>query len=231
MAPWTKRKRSTGSFEPDRQRRVHRRHLVAERAARGVGADGDRHHRLELLPFGIAPVPEQVRAQRARHHRQHDVVDRPAERVLDRLQQREVGVGPREPAVRADPDVQRRRRRARDPGCGHRASPAAARPASAPASSGRDSNERAKPNGGRTRSASESANSSAAARQRSRGERCGRSGLDRIGLEVEEHGQDVDARDAVHECVVGLADQRETAVAELVDEPDLPQRLLAVELL
>ena len=50
-------------------------------------------------------------------------------------------------------------------------------------------------------------------------------------LEVEEDGGDVDAGDAVDHAVVGLADDREAAVLEALDQPQLPQRLRAVELL
>ena len=50
-------------------------------------------------------------------------------------------------------------------------------------------------------------------------------------LEVEQHGREVDAGDAVDERVVRLGDQREAAVVEPLDEPQLPQRLRAVELL
>jgi hypothetical protein len=42
---------------------------------------------------------------------------------------------------------------------------------------------------------------------------------------------DVDAGDAVDERVVGLADDREPVARQALDEPDLPQRLAAVELL
>jgi hypothetical protein len=56
-----------------------------------------------------------------------------------------------------------------------------------------------------------------------------RLGLGRVGLEVEQHGRDVHARDAVDERVVGLGDQREAVLADAVDQPQLPQRLRAVQ--
>ena len=56
-------------------------------------------------------------------------------------------------------------------------------------------------------------------------------GAEGVGRCVEEHGDDVDARDAVHERVVGLGQEREAVVLETLDDPDLPERLVAVELL
>ena len=53
----------------------------------------------------------------------------------------------------------------------------------------------------------------------------------RLRLEVEEDGGDVDARDAVDEGVVALADDREAVAVEALDQPQLPERLGAVELL
>jgi hypothetical protein len=49
--------------------------------------------------------------------------------------------------------------------------------------------------------------------------------------EIEQHGPEVDARDAVDHRVVRLGQQREAPVGEPLDEPQLPQRLRAVELL
>ena len=53
----------------------------------------------------------------------------------------------------------------------------------------------------------------------------------RLRLEVEEHRGDVDAGDAVDERVVALADDREAVAVEALDQPQLPERLRAVELL
>ena len=55
--------------------------------------------------------------------------------------------------------------------------------------------------------------------------------LRRVRLGVEQHRGEVDAGDAVDERVVGLGDQREAVALEALDEPRLPQRLGAVELL
>ena len=48
---------------------------------------------------------------------------------------------------------------------------------------------------------------------------------------VEEDRGDVDSGDAVDQRVVGLADDREAAALEPLDQPQLPERLRAVELL
>ena len=47
--------------------------------------------------------------------------------------------------------------------------------------------------------------------------------------EVEQRGQHADARDAVHDAVMHLHQQREAAAFEPFDDPDFPQRTLAVE--
>ena len=56
-------------------------------------------------------------------------------------------------------------------------------------------------------------------------------GRGRVGLEVEEDGGYVNPGDAVDERVVALADDREAVALEALDEPQLPERLRAVELL
>ncbi len=50
-------------------------------------------------------------------------------------------------------------------------------------------------------------------------------------LEVEEHGADVDAGDAVDHRVVGLGQQGEAVALQALHQPQLPERLGAVELL
>ena len=57
--------------------------------------------------------------------------------------------------------------------------------------------------------------------------------LDRLGhrLEVEEDGADVDPGDAVDHRVVGLGEDREAVALEALHQPQLPERLGAVELL
>jgi hypothetical protein len=49
------------------------------------------------------------------------------------------------------------------------------------------------------------------------------------GPEVEQHGREVDARDAVDERVMGLGDEREAVALDALHEPHLPERLGAVE--
>ena len=142
---------------------------------------------------------------------------------------------PGEPPVRADPHVERARRRAGEPG----ARPSRPSPATARA--------RVRRRRGRARQRRRARTSSGARRasgRRASAEQLGAARLGRAasraapararggsGVEVEQHGHDVHAGDPVDERVVGLADQREAAVAHRVDEPDLPQRLVAVELL
>ena len=53
----------------DRQRRPHRRDPVAERAALDVGADRDRHHRLEHDVLGVVTVQAHVAARARRRPR------------------------------------------------------------------------------------------------------------------------------------------------------------------
>ncbi len=55
---------------------------------------------------------------------------------------------------------------------------------------------------------------------------CGGGG---VWLEIEQHGGEIDAGDAVDERVVGLGDQREPVALEPLDQPGLPQRLVPVE--
>ncbi len=58
-------------------------------------------------------------------------------------------------------------------------------------------------------------------------------GLGRLrhGLHVEQDRRDVDAGDAVDERVVGLREQREALALQPLHQPQLPERLRAVELL
>ena len=62
----------------------------------------------------------------------------------------------------------------------------------------------------------------------------GRRGVTRrrgLGRGVEQDGRDVHAGDAVDERVVGLGDEREAPAGHALHEPDLPQRLGAVQAL
>ena len=59
----------------------------------------------------------------------------------------------------------------------------------------------------------------------------GRAARSGTGGQVEQHGGDVHPRHAVHQRVVGLRDQREAVALEPLHQPDLPQRLGAVQAL
>ena len=87
---------------PHRQRRHHRGHAVAERAALHVRAHAHRDHRLQLEAVGVLAAAAQVLAERAGDGGEHDVVDGAAELVLDRLDVGEVRAHPGEAPVRAD---------------------------------------------------------------------------------------------------------------------------------
>ena len=81
---------------------------------------------------------------------------------------------------------------------------------------------------------SSSASPSSWARRRERARQPALAGVGRgggLGRGVEQHRHDVHAGDAVHERVVGLRQHREAVALEALDEPDLPERLVAVELL
>jgi hypothetical protein len=58
-------------------------------------------------------------------------------------------------------------------------------------------------------------------------------GLDRLRsrLDVEQHRREVDPGDAVDHGVMGLGDQGEALALQALDQPELPQRFAAVELL
>ena len=53
----------------------------------------------------------------------------------------------------------------------------------------------------------------------------------RLGRGVEQNRRDVHAGDPIHERVVGLGDQREATARHAVHQPDLPQRLGAIQAL
>ena len=77
-----------GRLDADRQRRPHRRDLVAERSALGLGAHRDRHHRLQHEAVGIEALAAQVAPERERDGGQDGVVQGAAERVLDAFEAR-----------------------------------------------------------------------------------------------------------------------------------------------
>ena len=168
---------------------------------------------------------------------EHDVVERAAERVLDRLEAGEVGVDPGVAAVRADVDVQRRGGRGRvDPrqrGGADVREPLAQLPQRARGRRTTRRAPRAISPGTVVRSSSASPSSLAepGSGRGLHGPGGARRRADRLGGGVEQHGGDVHARDPVHERVVGLGDQREAPSRHPLDQPDLPQRLGAVQAL
>ena len=66
--------------DPDRQRRPHRGHPIAQRALLDVGADRHRDHRLQHDVLGRLAVQAHVAPERAGHDGEDDVVDGSAER-------------------------------------------------------------------------------------------------------------------------------------------------------
>ena len=175
--------------------------------------------------------------ERARDDRQHDVVDRAAERVLDLLVVGQLLADDGEPAVGADLDVERRLGRRVQPGPDDLADPLGGVAERAATCS---------PGGSRPCTARVAMLRRGVARPRARrratssagdGSDCGCHGSRSVGgrrrvrAEIEQDGREVDAGDAVDERVVGLEDQREPIALEPLDEPALPQRLGAVELL
>jgi hypothetical protein len=219
-----------------RQRRHHRRDLVAQGAARLVGAHAHRHHRLQLESLHLLATAAQVAAQRAGDRCQHHVVDRPAERVLDRLDVGERQPHPGEAPVRANRRVVRALGRGVHPGPRHRADPGERRDGGA-----RDPPRRAERGAhaahdlGRDGGALDQrlGQQLCPRRQWARQPALGRLGRRRrVGRGVEQDARDVDPGDPVDQRVVGLRQHREAVAAlEPVHDPHLPQRLVAVELL
>jgi hypothetical protein len=180
-------------------------------------------------------VRAQVAPEAAGDGREHDVVDGPAERVLDRLDAVELLLDPGEAAVRADRHVERARRRAARARQRERADRSHVaeqflRNAAGAADRGADPT---KDLGRHGRALQQRVGQQLrAAWQRVRDPRLfGGRRRRGVGRHVEQDGRDVDAGDPVDECVVRLAEDREAAVFEALDEPQLPQRLVAVELL
>jgi hypothetical protein len=221
---------------PHRQRPAHGGDLVAELVALVVGAHRDRHERAQVQALGPHAAGAQPGAQAAGDDGEHDVVDRAAELVLDRLEVGEVVRDPGDPPVRRRRHLQRRRRRGGEGGLDEDVADAL-----------RALEDRAdrglrvqRAGGGAERDAGRAGGDlhrglglelDVGGRRRGLPRRLGLLDLARLGRDVEEHREDVDARHAVDERVVGLRDDREAVVLQAVDEPHLPQRLGAVELL
>ena len=177
----------------------------------------------------------QVLAEHAGHGGQHDVVHGAAELVLDRLDVGEVRAHPGVAAVRADRLVVGRGRGGVEPGPGHgadshcgvaqtldHASRTAEDRADRPRQLARDRRALHQRLAQQLHGGGERTREPALA---------GVGGRGGVGGGIEEHGHDVHAGDAVHERVMGLRQHREAIALEALNEPDLPERLVAVELL
>ncbi len=215
------------------QRRPHGGDAVAQRAALRVRPDRDRDHGLEHQPVGLHAAAAQEAPERQGDRGEHDVVERAAQGVLDRLEARDLGVDPRVAPVRADRHVEGRRRRRVEPRPRHRAH------ADEPLARllehlTRRAGERAQPAGalGRHRRALDQRLGQQLGGGRLRA-RYPLAALRRrwrwVGREVEEHRRDVDAAHAVHQRMVGLRDDREAVAFEPLDQVELPQRLGPVQ--
>ncbi len=175
-----------------------------------------------------------VRPQRAGHHGQHDVVDRAAQPRLDRLELGEVAVGPREAPVRADLDVVRARRRALQARAQHRAEAVGGAPELLGRSSRGARARRPRPaaasSGALARSASASA-ISVAALGSGRGNHGGGGSGGGAGSAAASNStvamSTPETPSTRQWCVFVIIAKRPPST--LVDQPDLPQRLAAVQ--
>ena len=221
---------------PDGQRGHHRRHLVAERAALHLGAHAHRDHRLQLEPVGVVPAAAQVPAERAGDGGEHHVVDGAAERVLDRLDVAQLGAHPGEAAVRAD-----RRRCTATRGRRVQAAQAIApTPPAAPrgrrargAGRGTRRARCARPRPGTVARSSSASPSSCARDGSGRGSQRLPGAVGAAGSgEVSNSTVTMSMPETPSTSAWWVFDeQREAVVLEALDEPDLPERLVAVELL
>ena len=189
----------------------------------------------QLQPLGAHAARAQPALQRTRDDVEEHVVDGAAERVLDRLELGQVGVDPDHAPVRAAVLVERGLRRARDQARGHLAHRLDG-VAGLPERAARVGHRGHRVTGQAERRAHEVGHPLGRdGRVRRLGRRRPRVGgaVDRVGVavEVEQHRGDVHAADAVDQAVVGLVDEREAVGLEPVHEPDLPQRLGAVQAL
>ena len=216
--------------EPDRQSGEHGRDAVVVDAALAAATNRDGNHRAhDVVGPGWLAARLQQRAEAAGDHRQDHVVDRSAELGADGLDVAEPHLGPAPAPVRAD--------RPRQRGGGDRAHPRARGgrclggfDAVASVSRGRASarwstctptrgadfvGERARQHldvGGLGR----------------RRELAPRAAAGRVG---EHHRHQVGGGDPVDHAVVDLREQRPAPVGEALDRPQLPQWLVAVQVL
>ena len=216
------------------QRGAHCGELVAQVAALVLRPDGHRHLRPDLEPLGADAARVEPFAHAARDDGKHDVVDGPAQASLIRLNcARSLRTHSNrrcEPISRFSgssgrgPRTSTRPRRVPPPPpltCSQRVARVLDRvlePAHQPQREPRQALD-------------------ALRRQLGRGGLRGGDplvlGAGGLGhrLQVEQHGRDVDAGDAVDQCVVRLRHEREALAGQPLDQPQLPERLRAVELL
>ncbi len=195
-----------------------------------VGTDADRHHRAHLQLVGVVTAGAQVIAEGAGDDGEDDVVDRAPVGVLDPLEVTEVAAHEGEAPVRADLDVERGARR-RGRHLEHLAGGAeAAQHLARAAQGGADAADDLTRAG---RALVQSVDEQVEVGRFWPGRPLGRPHRWMIGLllEIEEDRGDVDPGDAVDERVVALADHGEAVTVEPLDQPQLPERLGAVELL
>ena len=160
----------------------------------------------------------------------------PPERVLDRLHVGEVRAHPGEAAVRPDRAVVGALRGGLEAGPGHGAHShrGVARAREHPprrAQDGAQRAARAQPAPWRARPAPRRAAVRAEGRGRGSQRSPGSGGRDGLGRSIEQHRHDVDPGDAVDERVMGLGEQGKAPALDALGQPDLPQRLVAVECL
>ena len=224
-----------GVGDVDGQGSAHHHDAVSHLVVLALGAHRHRHQRAQTDALGVHAAGDQEGAQGPGHYGEHDIVDGASEGVLDDLEVLERIADAEKAPVWADVHVQRRFRGRVQAGPDDLADPLGAfagagervvgmrerihrslrerhRRAHGPAQPGRDELHRA---------------------GLPMGLPCASGVLDRGRLagEIEEHSCEVDARDAVDQRVMGFGDQCEAVVLEALDQPHLPQRLGAVELL
>ena len=198
-----------------------------------VAAHRDRHERADEPLGHVLATGQQQLTEPVGDRREHDVVDRPAERGADLLHVLQGGSGPDPAAVRTDRSGERRHRQrpgeAAPSTPGHararaRSSPA---PSTPPAASNMDRR--------RLDRVRHDAHDRVARQVELAGlglRRVGRRWHERrLRLLVEQDREQVAARDAVDHAVVHLRDERQAVVFEALHDPHLPERLRAVELL
>ena len=233
IASRTVRSRVDRVLDVDGQRPAHGRDLVAELAVlvRGPDRDGDQRPQLEALGADAAARAASAARAPATTARTTSLTVPPSSRLI-RLKSSSSAPDPDEAAVRADRRVERHLRGGVDERPGDLAD-ALDRLLDAAHRRLRRPDRRRRP-GERRRSAYGRPRRCRERRARRRRARLrdplvlGRGRL-RNGLDVEQDGRDVDAGDAVDERVMGLRDQREAALAQSLDQPELPERLRAVE--